>query len=62
MGFAEALGIPLRSDRGRKGRIARLGLLGRYVEKMLKGYLAAGATSTESNRINTNFLQKHGFL
>jgi riboflavin synthase len=37
-------------------------LLGRYVEKMLKGFLTASATGTQSSRIDTTFLQKHGFL
>jgi riboflavin synthase len=37
-------------------------LLGRYVEKMLKGFMTPSATDTESSRIDTTFLQKHGFL
>jgi len=37
-------------------------LLGKYVEKMLKGLWKASATGTESSRIDTSFLQKHGFF
>jgi riboflavin synthase len=37
-------------------------LLGKYVEKMLKGYLNPGLTRSDSSRIDTTFLQKHGFL
>jgi riboflavin synthase len=37
-------------------------LLGKYVEKMLKSFLNKNPVSTESSRIDTTFLQKHGFL
>ena len=37
-------------------------LLGKYVEKMLKGFLNMNKTAVEASRIDTAFLQKHGFL
>jgi riboflavin synthase len=37
-------------------------LLGKYVEKMLRGFLNAGTAAVGSSRIDTAFLQKHGFL
>ncbi len=37
-------------------------LLGKYVEKMLKGFLNTGKTAVGSSRIDAAFLQKHGFL
>ena len=37
-------------------------LLGKYVEKMLRGFLAKNETSPQQSRIDTAFLQKHGFL
>jgi riboflavin synthase len=37
-------------------------LLGKYVEKMLKGFLNTSKTGIETSRIDTAFLQKHGFL
>ena len=37
-------------------------LLGKYVEKMLKGLLSMNKTSGGSTLIDTAFLQKHGFL
>jgi riboflavin synthase len=37
-------------------------LLGKYVEKMLKGFLNTSKTAVETSRIDTAFLQKHGFL
>jgi riboflavin synthase len=37
-------------------------LLGKYVEKMLKGFLNSNKTAGGSSRIDTAFLQKHGFL
>lgn len=37
-------------------------LLGKYVEKMLKGLLGSNRGSTSASRIDPAFLQKHGFL
>jgi riboflavin synthase len=37
-------------------------LLGKYVEKMLQGFLNTTRTPDGSNRIDATFLQKHGFL
>jgi len=37
-------------------------LLGKYVEKMLKGFLNTSSKGTESSPIDAAFLQKHGFL
>jgi riboflavin synthase len=37
-------------------------LLGKYVEKMLKGFLNRNNTAIETSRIDAAFLQKHGFL
>jgi len=37
-------------------------LLGKYVEKMLKGLIAQGKSSPSASRIDAAFLQKHGFL
>jgi riboflavin synthase len=37
-------------------------LLGKYVEKMLRGFLRTTGTSPQASRIDTAFLQKHGFL
>lgn len=37
-------------------------LLGKYVEKMLKGLLSSSKASPEAGRIDAAFLQKHGFL
>jgi riboflavin synthase len=37
-------------------------LLGKYVEKMLKGFLSASKGSPKASRIDGAFLQKHGFL
>ena len=37
-------------------------LLGKYVEKMLKGFLNMNKTAVETSRVDTAFLQKHGFL
>ncbi len=37
-------------------------LLGKYVEKMLKGFLSTSKTPVETSRIDAAFLQKHGFL
>jgi riboflavin synthase len=37
-------------------------LLGKYVEKMLKGFLSTSKTSPKASRIDGAFLQKHGFL
>jgi len=37
-------------------------LLGKYVEKMLRGFLNRIGDSPPSGGIDTVFLQKHGFL
>lgn len=37
-------------------------LLGKYVEKMLRSFLGTNRASTGSSRIDSAFLQKHGFL
>jgi riboflavin synthase len=37
-------------------------LLGKYVEKILKGFLNRNNTAAETSRIDAAFLQKHGFL
>ena len=37
-------------------------LLGKYVEKMLQSFLNKNGTTAGSGRIDTAFLQKHGFL
>jgi riboflavin synthase len=37
-------------------------LLGKYVEKMLKGFLTSSAARAQSSPIDTTFLRKHGFL
>lgn len=37
-------------------------LLGKYVEKMLQGFLSRQETSLRQSPIDVTFLQKHGFL
>jgi riboflavin synthase len=37
-------------------------LLGKYVEKMLRGFLKTNKAAAESGRMDSAFLQKHGFL
>jgi riboflavin synthase len=37
-------------------------LLGKYVEKMLRGFLKTNKPADQTGRIDTAFLQKHGFL